>query len=336
MSVSNEKKSTQSKPISKWKLFFNNYIHMYKTAIAGGLAGSMGKSVTAPLSRMTLLYQVNPELAKHSLLSAYQHVLTNEGILAFWKGNLMSVMHRFPYSAINFTLYEHVRKIVCSKSCLNTQENISIRFMCGSISAAAACVTCYPLEILRTRLTAGMNIDIDAEVNGQPSKKPNVTSILRNIIKYEGFKGLFRGLGMSIAVAVPNIGTSFAVYGTAKDYFLHSTHVIHKERFCDAKTGKFTLLGGLLTGSLSAILSSLLIFPFDTIRKRLQVGSNTVKNGVFNEMASIIKHHDGSVIRGLYKGIIPELLRVIPMVATTFATYELCMNKFEPYNNDIV
>lgn len=325
--------------ISQWKLFYNNYLHMYKTAIAGGIAGSIGKSVTAPLSRMTLLYQVNPELAKLNLVSAYEHVYRKEGILSFWKGNLLSVMHRFPYSAINFTVYEHLRKIVCSDAFLNTEENISIRFMCGSVSASAACVSCYPLELLRTRITAGMNIHFDNSESTQSSankRKLPVVSIVRNIIKYEGLRGLFRGVGMSVAVAVPNIGTSFAVYGTAKDYFLHSSHIKYKERFCNAKTGKFTLLGGLLTGSLSAVLCSLLIFPFDTIRKRLQVGSNTVKNGVFQELCGMIKHHEGRIVFGLYKGILPELLKAIPMVATTFATYELFMNMFEPFNNDIV
>lgn len=287
----------------------------YKTAIAGGVAGSVGKTLTAPLSRMTILYQVKPDLAKFSLPAAYSHVLRNEGLLAFWKGNLTSVVHRFPYSAINFTVYDNMRKLLCSKQPggYGLDESVGVRLFCGATSGAAACCSCYPLEIARTRLAAYTG-----------KGKVSVLGLIRQVIVEEGlFRGLFRGLGMSVAVAVPNIALSFTVYGSIKDCFLTSG-IIPTEFLCDCKTGKFTLFGGLISGSISAVLSSLLTFPADTIRKRLQSSKDAVKDGIIKEVKSIVKLN-GSVL-GLYKGIAPELLRVMPMAGITFGTYEMVMN----------
>lgn len=90
-----------------------------KSLLAGGVAGSTGKTVTAPLSRLTVLLQVGAVQqcqqrgAFQSLLHTANNILKSEGLRAFWKGNLTSVIHRFPYSAINFTLYEKVRDILC-------------------------------------------------------------------------------------------------------------------------------------------------------------------------------------------------------------------------------
>jgi hypothetical protein len=47
-----------------------------------------------------------PHYCAAPLRVLHEQVVGKEGFLAFWKGNLTSVIHRFPYSAINFHCYE--------------------------------------------------------------------------------------------------------------------------------------------------------------------------------------------------------------------------------------
>lgn len=42
--------------------------------------------------------------------------------------------------------------------------------------------------------------------------------------------------------------------------------------------------------------------------------------GAFTEVVAILKTEG---VRGLYRGLAPELCKIIPMVGTTFAVYEL-------------
>jgi hypothetical protein len=90
-----------------------------QTMIAGGIAGSISKTATAPLSRLTILYQVHsvkmgPESVRYnvneSLFSVIRNVNKQEGFKSFWKGNFTAVIHRFPYSAVNFGVYDFLKK----------------------------------------------------------------------------------------------------------------------------------------------------------------------------------------------------------------------------------
>eukprot|EP00614_Pseudopedinella_elastica_P013392 CAMPEP_0172587800 /NCGR_PEP_ID=MMETSP1068-20121228/6810_1 /TAXON_ID=35684 /ORGANISM="Pseudopedinella elastica, Strain CCMP716" /LENGTH=114 /DNA_ID=CAMNT_0013382945 /DNA_START=9 /DNA_END=349 /DNA_ORIENTATION=- len=105
---------------ARWKRagqdFAKEHRDTFGLLVSGGVAGSVAKTLTAPLSRLTILFQVHsmvttkphaPQYAE-SLSSGLRKVLGKEGFLAFWKGNGTAVIHRFPYSAINFHVYESV------------------------------------------------------------------------------------------------------------------------------------------------------------------------------------------------------------------------------------
>jgi solute carrier family 25 phosphate transporter 23/24/25/41 len=91
-----------------------------KMMVAGGMAGSIAKTITAPLSRLTILYQVQAVTKSgghfknyrmdQSLLNIVRDIHRQEGLLSFWRGNLTAVIHRFPYSAVNFAVYDVVKK----------------------------------------------------------------------------------------------------------------------------------------------------------------------------------------------------------------------------------
>ena len=38
-------------------------------------------------------------------------IVNEEGFRAFWKGNLVTIAHRLPYTAVNFYAYEHYKSV---------------------------------------------------------------------------------------------------------------------------------------------------------------------------------------------------------------------------------
>lgn len=38
-------------------------------------------------------------------------IVNEEGFRAFWKGNLVTIAHRLPYTAVNFYAYEHYKTV---------------------------------------------------------------------------------------------------------------------------------------------------------------------------------------------------------------------------------
>lgn len=318
-----------------------------KQLFCGGVAGSVAKTVTAPFSRLTILYQVHsmvttkehrPNFAM-SLRGGVEKILERGGFFSMWRGNLTSVIHRFPYSGINFYCYENVLDMLreshedpienvtqlarrFSHRRLDEGENNNKRdthayhkFMAGAISGCTACVCCYPLDLVRTRLTT--------QLEGHENYR-GIVDAVRKIYAAEGAMGFYSGLGPTLAVAVPNLAISFSVYGTMKEYALDDD-LFYNLRRIDADSGE-EKMGLVLTvgcGAMSGTMATLLTFPFDTIRRRMQVQNLHVppesRLTSFQQFTQLV-HKEG--LRSVYRGLTPELLKVIPMVGTMFYVYE--------------
>lgn len=317
-----------------------------KNMIAGGIAGCIGKTMTAPLSRLTILYQVGPLLhhsssshlrVKESLWSTLRSIIREEGIRSLWKGNFTSVIHRFPYSAVNFAAFE-VCKGQLSDHFPDLDQKL-VRLIAGATSGASSCFACYPLDIVRTRLTVGITSNNSGQslngFKGDSNSASNriinsskILEVLADILQREGFLGMYRGLTASLAVAVPTFAVSFTVYGHMKDKLIKADGI-----FINHKNGHLSAVGSLLSGSVSGVVSSTLIFPLDVVRKRLQIGGILQTNpgqkpSIFREIGHIYAS-DG--VRGFYRGLLAEVLKVCPMVALTFCSFELIKDAMNIY-----
>ena len=135
-------------------------------------------------------------------------IIERGGILSLWKGNGTSVLHRFPFSAINFYVYEGVLDLLNGPQRLsdddedNDTSDVEIstfsRLFAGAAAGTTACVACYPLDLVRTRLTT--------QLENKESYR-GISDAFVKIIRNEGFSGLYAGLGPTLMVAVPKLET---------------------------------------------------------------------------------------------------------------------------------
>ena len=77
-----------------------------RQAVAGGAAGIIARTASAPLDRIKLLFQVQAMEGAGTSATAYTGVgqaflkiYREEGILSFWKGNGVNVIRVAPYAA---------------------------------------------------------------------------------------------------------------------------------------------------------------------------------------------------------------------------------------------
>ncbi|GLJ42359.1 hypothetical protein SUGI_0877260 [Cryptomeria japonica] len=282
--------------------------------LAGGVAGAVSKTCTAPLARLTILFQVQgmhndgSTLRKASIVREASRIVSEEGVRAFWKGNLVTIAHRLPYSSISFYAYERYKKIMHSLPFMERyKENIStdlgIRLLGGGAAGVTAATFTYPLDLVRTRLAAQTKV----------MYYKGITHALYTISREEGIKGLYKGLGATLLGVGPNIAISFCAYETLRSFW-------EFERPHDSPVAV-----SLACGSLSGIASSTATFPLDLVRRRMQLegagGRARVYNsGILGTFKHIIKTEGWA---GLYRGILPEYLKVIPSVGIVFMTYEI-------------
>lgn len=310
-----------------------------KHLFCGGAAGAVAKTVTAPLSRLTILFQVHSMVTtkehrpKYSttLSGGFKKIVERGGIISMWKGNGTSVLHRFPFSAINFYVYENILDALMGinrdyedqdghvdddySQSSTTDPPKMFRLLSGAIAGSTACVACYPLDLVRTRLTT--------ELPGKEQYQ-GISDAFRKILQKEGFQGLYSGLGPTLLVAVPNFSISYTVYGSLKEYVLDDD-LFYNLRKIDAKTGEESLgiQLSLLCGAASGTLATLVTFPFDTIRRRMQIQNlhlDAEHRLTARQHVTNLFKNEG--IYGIYRGLTPELMKVVPMVGTMFFVYE--------------
>ncbi|XP_057441886.1 uncharacterized protein LOC130733679 [Lotus japonicus] len=281
--------------------------------LAGGVAGALSKTCTAPLARLTILFQIQgmhsnvATLRKASIWNEASRIVNEEGVRAFWKGNLVTIAHRLPYSSVNFYSYEHYKKWLRMVSGVqNHRDNVSadvfIHFVGGGMAGITAATSTYPLDLVRTRLAAQTNF----------TYYRGIWHALQTIIKEEGILGLYKGLGTTLLTVGPNIAISFSVYESLRKLWRSN------------RSDDSAVVVSLACGSLSGIASSTATFPLDLVRRRKQLegagGRARVYNtGIFGVFSHIIKTEG---MRGLYRGILPEYYKVVPGVGICFMTYE--------------
>ena len=71
-----------------------------------GFAGVFSKTATSPLEVVKIVSQVGTFHSKRGFIHSFLLIYQNEGLRAFWKGNMVSCLRLFPYSAIHLATYK--------------------------------------------------------------------------------------------------------------------------------------------------------------------------------------------------------------------------------------
>jgi hypothetical protein len=86
-------------------------------------------------------------------------------------------------------------------------------------------------------------------------------------------------------VAVPQIAINYTVYGSIKSSMKYHNYPL----FYDSAEEHITALGCVLSGATSGALASLITFPADVLRRRLQIRGAIIDGGVEISLITEIK-----------------------------------------------
>jgi len=302
----------------------------FKQICAGGIAGCVAKTSVAPLSRVTVLMQVQ-SMRPHKffdgctpnnlfLVASLKKIVREEGFTALWRGNLASMVHRFPYGAITFYGNSKLREQAALWASPDSKVPEAVRGMAASaVSASMGVLACYPLDVVKTRLTAQTGTRY---YNG-------ILDALIRIRREEGSRGLYRGLTMTLLSAVPAVSLNFTLYeeffNLYQDFGLPSS------------------AHALLSGGSSGVVASTVLFPVDLLRRQMQMVGLGGRPAVYNSVAQACRHvfetgrkrgANKSPPLGLllgcrefFRGLLPELIKVAPNSAINFCVYNELRNR---------
>ncbi|KAG7362812.1 mitochondrial carrier protein [Nitzschia inconspicua] len=237
-----------------------------RNIIAGGLAGMIAKSVVAPFDRIKILYQVSSaQFHITHLPSIAKKIVETEGVKALWKGNTATLIRVFPYSGIQFMVFDR-----CKTFLLREQESQFLKekainpqtpkpkwglspiesLFAGMTAGAVSVIATYPLDLTRAQLAV-------LKTKKGPDNIGFAGALYGNY-KNRGVLGLFRGITPTLMGILPYSGLAFAFNEQTK-------------RKIQSMTGReVTTIERMQCGALSGLLAQTLTYPLEVTRRRMQ------------------------------------------------------------------
>ncbi|KAG5643180.1 hypothetical protein DXG03_001384 [Asterophora parasitica] len=178
-------------------------------------AGAASTICTNPLwvIKTRFMTQTKDEVRYKHTLDAALTIYRTEGLRAFYRGLFPSLLG-IAHVAVQFPLYEQLKLIARGDS--NVPLSSQTILLCSAISKMTASIATYPHEVIRTRLqTQRRPLADDMSSDGmikQHARTRGIAYTTKNLVRKEGWTGLYRGLSINLLRTVPNSAVTMLTY----------------------------------------------------------------------------------------------------------------------------
>ncbi|CAN1778513.1 Mitochondrial adenine nucleotide transporter ADNT1, partial [Linum perenne] len=287
------------------------------------------RTAVAPLERLKILLQVqNPHSIKYNgTIQGLKYIWRTEGFKGLFKGNGTNCARIVPNSAVKFFSYEEASKGILWFYRRQTGKDDAqltpvLRLGAGACAGIIAMSATYPMDMVRGRLTV--------QTDQSPRQYRGIAHALSTVLKEEGPRALYKGWLPSVIGVVPYVGLNFAVYESLKDWLLKSN------TFNLVENNELSVTTRLACGAAAGTVGQTVAYPLDVIRRRMQMvgwkdaasvvtGDGRGKapleyTGMVDAFRKTVRYEG---FGALYKGLVPNSVKVVPSIAIAFVTYEM-------------
>ena len=263
-----------------------------------------------------------------------------DGLRGLFRGHSATLLRIFPYGAIKFLAYEQIRSLLITSS---AEETPIRRLLSGSLAGVTSVFLTYPLEVIRVRLAFETSKDSRSSLSSicrqiyhehppnvaqsSTSSAPLSIAAITPSTPRSGLVNFYRGFTPTLVGMLPYAGTSFLTHDTATDWLRlpglapYTTTSIPVSSDANAPL-VLKYWAELLAGGLAGLVSQTVSYPFEVVRRRMQVGG-AVGDGHRLRMAETsVNIWKEAGLKGFWVGLTIGYVKVVPMVAVSFFVYE--------------
>merc|ERR1711928_293823 len=237
----------------------------FESFMLSGVAAGVSKTAAAPIERVKLLVQNQDEMIKqgrldkpyNGVIDCTTRVLKTEGVYPFWRGNLANVLRYFPTQALNFAFKDSIKAVFKTPKDAPSYMKFGTNIASGGAAGTMSLLFVYSLDYARTRLAN------DAKGKGGERQFNGLVDVYVKTLKSDGIQGLYRGFTISAVGIFIYRGMYFGLHDSLKPILLGDNPSVVLSFF----------LGWGVT-----IVSGLMSYPIDTIRRRMMMTSGAGAN----------------------------------------------------------
>ncbi|KAI8818887.1 mitochondrial carrier domain-containing protein [Fimicolochytrium jonesii] len=357
------------------KLDKNSYSYIWRSLLAGGIAGCAAKTAVAPLDRVKILFQTNnPHFERHAgsfkgIFNAGAEIKRLYGVRGLFQGHSATLLRIFPYAAIKFMAYEQIKhRLGVGKAGVSHTEQAFRNMVAGSLAGCISVFFSYPLDLLRVRLA--FEVRTTTAASQVPLQPVSLSSVVKMIYhepnpffaedlaadgngverkgwsRVPGVLNFYRGFMPTIYGIVPYAGVSFLVYERLKTYAKTTlgrytlVSPTPTSSTTPARPPQLTWWAYLACGALSGAIAQTTAYPFEVIRRNMQVAGVASKTPISTTTSQTSSTTSTKLaqrkttlstakwiygrkgFKGFFVGLSIGYLKVMPMSAVSFFTYE--------------
>ncbi|KAK6461012.1 mitochondrial carrier domain-containing protein [Scheffersomyces coipomensis] len=240
------------------------------------------------------------ELFKHKggILNRYYptHVIKQ-----FYRGIVPNLIGNVSAWSLYFTLYSEFKTI------LGSNQSSIYYFTASSMAGISTSIITNPIWVLKTRFLSSSSNELES----YKSLSDGVRTMLRN----EGIFSFWKGLIPSLA-SIFQASIQFTIYDNLKSYVNNDK----KHKLND----QLTTIQYIYCSGISKIFSMIIMYPTQVLRSRLQIIKGDAKASIFDVAKDLYVNEGG--LKGFYKGLSANIVRVVPATCVTFVVYESVKN----------
>ncbi|KAA8516142.1 hypothetical protein F0562_019321 [Nyssa sinensis] len=249
----------------------------------------------------------------------FYKVIRQEGFARLWRGTSASLALAVPTVAIYLPCYDIFRTLM-EEYTSRTTPNLTpyVPLVAGSMARSLACITCYPVELARTRMQAFKETQAGVKPPGVWKTLVGVISPVRStntLQNLQSYRILWTGFGTQLARDVPFSAICWSTLEPVRRRLFSmvgdeaSTANVIGANFC----------AGFVAGSLAAAATC----PLDVAKTRRQIEKDPARALKMTTKQTLLEIWRDGGIKGLYAGVGPRVGRAGPSVGIVVSFYEV-------------
>ncbi|CBK24948.2 uncharacterized protein [Blastocystis hominis] len=244
-----------------------------------------------------------------SSLDCMKKTVAEYGFRGLYRGVQFPLIGSLAENGLTFISYGFFKRLCGVKGTKHITFSQMLFSSMGSGATISLLLT--PVELLKCRLQIEQS---------QPKSVAKTTSlgVIRNVLKTDGFTGLFRGLSLTLLREVPGTSIWMIVYELSLKPFIRKGYT----------RSTIPLFGIIAAGSISGATYWASIYPIDTIKSILQTDTTLYKQAKGNRWAVVARSLG---VRGMFRGLGCTLIRAVPANAVLFLSFEYAYRVFNSF-----
>lgn len=286
-----------------------------RNLIAGSIGGMFSCVAGQPLDMVKVRLQVISNVQPGQTppfkgpLDCLAKIIKADGLRGLYRGMFAPILIATPGSAVAFCSLSLGKRLQLDNP---EQEPTLVQYMKAGVFCGFCCAFLFaPAERIKCLL--------QVEKSPGVTKKIGPFGILKDIFRSEGFRGVFKGLGVTMLRDMCGNGMWYLTYESIQKAL----------RPIDGTRDNVTMTSIVIAGGTAGLVFWGVAYPADVIKTRYQVAPVGSYPRGGRDILKIVLQNEG--FKALYRGFVPGLVRAPIVHIALFSGYEFTLKTLNTF-----